>query len=680
MAIRYWVGGTGTWDASDTTHWSASSGGAGGASVPGASDIVTFNGSSGGGTVTLGANIEVFYILMDAFTGTFDASTYNLKMYYIQCSGTATKTLNMGSGTWEFINDNTIIIFGTSTNITVNAGTATIISSDSTGGAKKITGGNKTINNVNITAGTGSLELENITINNLDLTGFSGSFYADNLSISGDMTCSATMTTSTGTGELIFIESSGTKTLTSNGATIKANITINSTGTRQLSDNLTLLGSITFNKGTFDANDKNITATYITTTSSSSKTVTMGSGTWTLTSILGINFGGSGLTVNAEESTINITGATAGSVTISSGLENLNNVNITAGSYTLNVSNFIANNVNFTGYTGTVRFNFFVVYGNLTLGTGMTSSSSAGTLYFIEDAISGDTTFTNNGVSLNTTIYFLASGGSRTLTDDLTTTLGLIFNGDGATFSANNKNITCASINSNYAGTKTINLGTGTITLTGTGTVWDTPSSGLTLSYTGTIKLTNTSSSDASFYGGGHTFTTLWLNRGTSTGTNTVYNSNTFGEIKDSGTVAHSLKFQSGTTQTVTTFTVSGSSGNIITLNSSDGSTQFILSKSSGRVDCDYLRVSNSRVSGAYWYMGYNSVDVANNYGWQNPYMSKPIGTSYTNIAKPTNPSYVNINTVGKEQYDDPFITYDDPLVFYDGVNQSLYTKVSKPS
>lgn len=36
MANRYWIGGTGNW--SDTSHWSASSGGAGGASKPTAAD------------------------------------------------------------------------------------------------------------------------------------------------------------------------------------------------------------------------------------------------------------------------------------------------------------------------------------------------------------------------------------------------------------------------------------------------------------------------------------------------------------------------------------------------------------------------------------------------------------------------------------------------------------------
>jgi hypothetical protein len=46
MADRYWVLGTGTWDATSTTNWSATSGGTGGASVPTASDNVFFDANS----------------------------------------------------------------------------------------------------------------------------------------------------------------------------------------------------------------------------------------------------------------------------------------------------------------------------------------------------------------------------------------------------------------------------------------------------------------------------------------------------------------------------------------------------------------------------------------------------------------------------------------------------------
>ena len=55
MADRYWVGGTGVWDATTTTNWSATSGGAGGASAPTSVDNVIFNSASNatGYTVTI---------------------------------------------------------------------------------------------------------------------------------------------------------------------------------------------------------------------------------------------------------------------------------------------------------------------------------------------------------------------------------------------------------------------------------------------------------------------------------------------------------------------------------------------------------------------------------------------------------------------------------------------------
>src|SRR5690349_15537536 len=79
MSGRFWVGGTGTWDAATTTHWSDTSGGAGGFSVPGSSDTVTFDANSGGGTVTLnfGGTITIQKITTANFTGTWDNSANN---------------------------------------------------------------------------------------------------------------------------------------------------------------------------------------------------------------------------------------------------------------------------------------------------------------------------------------------------------------------------------------------------------------------------------------------------------------------------------------------------------------------------------------------------------------------------------------------------------------------------
>ena len=48
MATRYWVGGTGPWNATSTANWSASSGGASGASAPTSADDVIFDTASSG--------------------------------------------------------------------------------------------------------------------------------------------------------------------------------------------------------------------------------------------------------------------------------------------------------------------------------------------------------------------------------------------------------------------------------------------------------------------------------------------------------------------------------------------------------------------------------------------------------------------------------------------------------
>jgi hypothetical protein len=59
MADRYWVGGNGS--VSDTAHWAASSGGAGGESIPGSTDNVFFDSNSGTayGTVNIDSSITV---------------------------------------------------------------------------------------------------------------------------------------------------------------------------------------------------------------------------------------------------------------------------------------------------------------------------------------------------------------------------------------------------------------------------------------------------------------------------------------------------------------------------------------------------------------------------------------------------------------------------------------------
>jgi hypothetical protein len=65
------------------------------------------------------------------------------------------------------------------------------------------------------------------------------------------------------------------------------------------------------------------------------------------------------------------------------------------------------------------------------------------------------------------------------------------------------------------------------------------------------------------------------------------------------------------------TFTAVGTSGNLITINSTTPGSQATLSKSSGVVSADYLSLQDSAATGgATWYAGANSTNVSNNTGW----------------------------------------------------------------
>lgn len=76
MANRYWRGGTGTWDTTSTTNWSATDGGAGGASVPNSADDVFFTPLSGSNyTVTMTGALNVRNITITSTNVTFATGT-----------------------------------------------------------------------------------------------------------------------------------------------------------------------------------------------------------------------------------------------------------------------------------------------------------------------------------------------------------------------------------------------------------------------------------------------------------------------------------------------------------------------------------------------------------------------------------------------------------------------------
>lgn len=87
MANVYWIGGNGTWSQSATTHWSTSSGGAGGATAPGSADIAIVDINSGQPTIEVSQNLEFNQLTFGtdvSFEGvraTLNTNGYTLNMY-----------------------------------------------------------------------------------------------------------------------------------------------------------------------------------------------------------------------------------------------------------------------------------------------------------------------------------------------------------------------------------------------------------------------------------------------------------------------------------------------------------------------------------------------------------------------------------------------------------------------
>lgn len=105
MTAKFWIGGTGTWDNTGDTHWSLSSGGPNNTTHPVSTDTATLDGASGGGTVTVNADLSLQALTCGAFTGTLDFATNNNNVTLsngaaFSNSGTGTRTVNLGSGTF----------------------------------------------------------------------------------------------------------------------------------------------------------------------------------------------------------------------------------------------------------------------------------------------------------------------------------------------------------------------------------------------------------------------------------------------------------------------------------------------------------------------------------------------------------------------------------------------------
>lgn len=293
MANRYWVGGSGTWDASNVTNWSASTGGAGGQSVPTAADVVFFDAGSGGGICTIGAVVPCLTLNLTGYTGTL---AFGINK--IQIAGNATTVFTQTTSC--SVSGTPVIDF----TYTGGSGTRTLVASNIVA--------TNTIS-LNVLGGSDAFAMTGARVREMNFTGFSGTLTAGSKFFNGSLTLSASMTLTAGTQILTLrnITSGSISTLTTNGKTINSPIVQDSSGTWTLGDALTInpTYSLSVNAGTFNANGNNVSISTLSSGGTTNRTLALGSGTWTVT--------GSGSAWDCATST-NLTVTGTGTITMTS--------------------------------------------------------------------------------------------------------------------------------------------------------------------------------------------------------------------------------------------------------------------------------------------------------------------------------------------------------------------------
>jgi hypothetical protein len=417
MAARFWVtGGTGNWNS--TTNWSATTGGASGASVPSTSDTATYDASSGAGTATLDISPTVQILTCTGFTGTL-------------AFGTNTISLN-STGT----------IFTGSTTTTVT-GTPLIICTNSSATARTITPGLVTEANAisfRITAGTGNLALTSANSNVKDLdftdgvnpTGFAGTLTNTFVNIYGSLKASTGMTVTAGNGALAFLATSGTKTIDTAGVTFDRPFTFNGVGgTFQLASALTsgATRTCTLTAGTLDLASYTLTTGLFASNNGNTRVLAFGTGkfvltgntatVWTNATATGFSYTGTSRIEAPGPATTGTRTFNPGTVATSTEATALS-FYITGGSDTVTFSatSRRVNILDFTGFTGTFTNSNLTVHGNYTL-TASPMVVGAGT-EITTFATTTSQNITTNAQTLDFPVTFNGIGGTFTCQDALT--------------------------------------------------------------------------------------------------------------------------------------------------------------------------------------------------------------------------------------------------------------------
>lgn len=423
----------------------------------------------------------------------------------------------------------------------------------------------------------------------------SGRTWTPTFYVTGDLTTSGTFTCSASTSN---VYSGGTFTL-------GANATFNSS-------------TVVFNNfGTVSLNSYTLTSTYV--QLSPGSTTNFGTGKIAVSGSNTAIFQGSSTQVVTGTPVVEFTysGATGTrTIDMSSPTEaNSISIKVIAGSDSVTITGG-AKDLNFTGFSGTLSNSARTVYGNLTVSTGMTLTAGTSATTFA--ATSGTKTITTNGKTLDFPITFDGIGGTWQLADDLTigaTRTVALTNG---TLDTNSKTVTSGVFLSSNSNARTLTLGSTIWSVASTGTVWNcATATNMTLNAgTSEIILSSTSTTARTFAGGGKTYNKVTIGGATGTSTTTISGSNTFATLASTKVVAHTISITSNTTQTIGTWAINGTAGNVVTLGSTSTTNHTLTKSGGGTVTADYMSISRSTGSPTLTWLATNSTNGGNNVGW----------------------------------------------------------------
>lgn len=593
MASLFWVGGTGTWDGT-TNHFATSSGGTATVANPTSSDDVFFDSNSGAGTVTInqsgGANCHNIDFTGSTLTIQSTSNLFPAGNVVLAAGGTYTSfffSAGPPAGTTKTFTSNGKTVNAFTVNAPTSTGTFQIADTCKVTNAVTLTLGTLDTNGQSCTWGTFSSSNSNtrtltLGASTITITG------TTNGSATWDMTTSTNLTFNAGTSTILFNGSNGGAILQAPGQTFNNLQRVPSTPTGidefGIVGDITVTGTLTITGG--NATTQRLVLKGLNSTSPQvgnygvTRTITAAAVALTNVDFLDIAAAGAaspftGTSLGDGQGNSNITfparrtlyGVTAGNWSnsatwsLSSGgttgqspplCHDDVNLDSNSGAGTFSVDMVRpCRNLNCTGFGRTLSSSSSLTFfGDITFVAGMTLTLTGSFTL----AGRGAQNVTSGGKSLGGVVQFNCIIGSYTLQDNFTTTGASVRFVQG-TVNINGKTLTAPTIVNQVpvlaANAPTVNLGGGTITLNGTGTVWSQTVSPITVTGGGIIDITDTSATAKTFAGNGQTYHTTVRHSATGSAGLTITGSNTFDQLDVECSTARTITLPAGGTQTV---------------------------------------------------------------------------------------------------------------------------------